>query len=89
MPKGRTISQRFAKSGREPAPDFEFPALEMHTGSPIVAGSVAHLNCVLEETIQGGDHTIAIGRVVGAASDPTRRPLIYYRRGYRQLILDD
>jgi flavin reductase (NADH) len=82
------ISARFATSKREPTPDFEFPYLQMHTGSPIVKGAIAHLDCVLEQTIPGGDHTIAIGRVVGAAADPTKRPLIYYRRGYRQLQLD-
>ena len=36
----------------------------------------------------GGDHTIAIGRVVGADSHPGKMPLIYYRRGYRSLLMD-
>jgi flavin reductase (DIM6/NTAB) family NADH-FMN oxidoreductase RutF len=83
------VSQWFAKSGREPVKHFEdFGTIEMHTGSPIISGSIAHLDCELDRLIPGGDHTIAIGRVVGAAADASKKPLIYYRRGYRPLVLD-
>jgi flavin reductase (DIM6/NTAB) family NADH-FMN oxidoreductase RutF len=83
------ISAFFAVSGREPVAEYDqFTTIEWHTGSPIIDGSIAHLDCELERMEPGGDHSIAIGRVVGAASDPTRKPLIYYRRGYRSLILD-
>ncbi len=83
------ISNWFAVSGREPVPQFEeFGTIEHHTGSPIIDGAIAHLDCVLERTIDGGDHTIAIGRVVGAAPNPERKPLIFYRRGYRPLVMD-
>ncbi|MGE5594938.1 MAG: flavin reductase family protein [Hyphomicrobiales bacterium] len=83
------VSNWFAVSGRDPVPAFEdFGTIEWHTGSPIVEGSLAHLDCELERAIPGGDHTIVIGRVLGAASDPEKKPLIYYRRGYRSLILD-
>ena len=83
------VSGWFAVSGREPIARFEdFGTIERETGSPIIDGALAHLDCELDRTIPGGDHTIAIGRVVSAASDPTRRPLVYYRRGYRKLILD-
>ncbi|MFN0148792.1 MAG: flavin reductase family protein [Dehalococcoidia bacterium] len=83
------ISGYFSRSGREPVKQFEdFGTIEWHTGSPIIEGAVAHLDCELESLVPGGDHTIAIGRVVGAAFDPTRLPLIYYRRGYRKLNMD-
>lgn len=83
------VARWFAVSGREPIPAFEeFGTIEMHTGSPIIAGAVAHLDCLLEQTMPGGDHTIAVGRVVGAASDPLRRPLLYFRRTYRKLGTD-
>ena len=85
----RTVSEWFSRSGREPIPAFEeFGTIEMETGSPIIAGAIAHLDCELEQAVPGGDHTIAIGRVVGAASDATRKPLIYFRRGYRALQMD-
>jgi flavin reductase (DIM6/NTAB) family NADH-FMN oxidoreductase RutF len=83
------ISAFFATSKREPVQTWdEFGTIEMRTGSPIIDGSLAHLYCEVQELIPGGDHTIAVGRVVGAAAMPERRPLIYYRRGYRKLVLD-
>ena len=83
------IATWFSRSGREPVEAFdEFTTIEWHTGSPIIAGAVAHLDCELESLVPGGDHTIALGRVVGASFDPSLKPLMYYRRGYRKLILD-
>jgi flavin reductase (DIM6/NTAB) family NADH-FMN oxidoreductase RutF len=83
------ISAFFSKSGREPVKAFEeFGTIEWKTGSPIIQGAVAHLDCEVEKLVHGGDHTIAIGRVVGAAFDATKMPLIYYRRGYRKLLMD-
>jgi flavin reductase (DIM6/NTAB) family NADH-FMN oxidoreductase RutF len=81
------VSAYFAKSGRDPVPAFEAPvqAKPWHTGSPIVEGAIAHLDCELEQAIQGGDHTIAIGRVVGAAFDASKQPLVYFRRAYRSV----
>ncbi len=83
------IANWFSRSGREPVEAYEeFTTIEWHTGSPIIAGAVAHLDCELESFITRGDHTIAVGRVVGASFDTTLKPLMYYRRGYRKLILD-
>lgn len=80
------VSSWFAVSGREPVETFEeFGTIEWHTGSPIISGAIAHLDCRLERSLAGGDHTIVIGRVLGAAHDPARQPLIYFRRGYRAL----
>ena len=83
------ISGHFALSGREPVPQFEnIGCIEWHTGSPIIDGSLAHLDCELYQVVPGGDHTIIIGKVVGAAANTDRKPLLYYRRGYRTLVLD-
>ena len=81
------ISNAFSKSGREPGASLgaDVPTLDWHTGSPIVAGAIAHLDCQLETAVPGGDHTIIIGRVVGASFDASKEPLIYFRRRYRPL----
>lgn len=81
------VSAYFATSGRDPQPAFDVPvvARPWHTGSPIIEGAIAHLDCELEQAIQGGDHTIVIGRVVGAAFDRERQPLVYFRRAYRSV----
>jgi flavin reductase (DIM6/NTAB) family NADH-FMN oxidoreductase RutF len=82
----QSVSSYFAISGREPVERFEdFGTIEMHTGSPIISGALAHLDCELDLAIAGGDHTIAIGRVLGAAADANKKPLLYYRRAYREL----
>lgn len=81
------VSSAFSKSGREPGATLgaNVPTLDWHTGSPIVGGAVAHLDCRLESAISGGDHTIFVGQVVGASFDATKEPLIYFRRRYRRL----
>ncbi|MGH2631934.1 MAG: flavin reductase family protein [Tepidiformaceae bacterium] len=83
----QAVSNYFSKSGRDPVPAFdpEIETIEWHTGAPIIANSLAHLDCELQEAISGGDHTIAVGRVLGAAYRPEALPLLYFRRSYRTL----
>jgi flavin reductase (DIM6/NTAB) family NADH-FMN oxidoreductase RutF len=84
-----SIASFFATSKREPVPEFEeIGTIEWKTGSPIIDGAIAHLDCEVQELLPGGDHTIAVGRVVGAASKPELNPLMYFRRAYRTLNLD-
>ncbi len=33
------------------------------TGAPLLAGAIAHMECTLEQEIDGGDHKIMVGRV--------------------------
>jgi flavin reductase (DIM6/NTAB) family NADH-FMN oxidoreductase RutF len=80
------ISSHFATSGREPVDHYrDFGTIEWHTGSPIIDGAVAHLDCELHDALPGGDHTIMVGRVIGAAYDPNKQPLVYFRRAYRSV----
>lgn len=79
-------SNHFAVSGRDPGADLDgFETFTDQTGCPIISGSIAHLDCELEAVLPGGDHVIALGRVVGAASDTEKEPLLYFRRGYHGL----
>ena len=84
------ISAHFSKSGRDPTEKFEadFATEIWETGSPLISGSIALIECELEEAYPGGDHTIAVGRVVGAAFDSEKLPLMYFRRAYRALNMD-
>lgn len=80
------VSGYFATPKREPVPRFEeIGTIEWHTGSPIIDGAIAHLDCELYQAVPAGDHTIMIGRVLGAAASPEKTPLLYYRRNYRTL----
>jgi len=78
-------SAAFARSGREPTPDFDVAEERTARGLPVVAGAVAYLGCELHSELVVGDHTIVVGRVVEAVASPDREPLLYYRRRYRTL----
>lgn len=52
------------------------------TGAPIIAGSLAYLDCRVVGRYPGGDHTIYLGEVVDAARLSDRGPLIFYEGRY-------
>jgi flavin reductase (DIM6/NTAB) family NADH-FMN oxidoreductase RutF len=83
------VSAWFSRSGREPVPAFppEIPVDTARTGSPLIRGAIAHIDCALEAALPGGDHTIMVGRVVSAHAHPDKNPLLYYRRAYRGLVM--
>ena len=81
------LAETFA--GRAPRPDPSFAAIRHRfavTGAPILEGGLAWLDCRVEATYPGGDHTIVVGRVVaaGVAADQDD-PLIYFASQYRRL----
>ena len=45
-------------------------------------GVSAWVDCELWAEYDGGDHTIAVGRVLDLSADPARPPLLYYRGRY-------
>jgi 3-hydroxy-9,10-secoandrosta-1,3,5(10)-triene-9,17-dione monooxygenase reductase component len=53
------------------------------TGSPTIAGALAHIDCSLHSVLDAGDHVIVLGRVL--ALDVHRDdvgPLLFFRGGY-------
>jgi flavin reductase (DIM6/NTAB) family NADH-FMN oxidoreductase RutF len=54
------------------------------TGAPLIAGSVASLDCRLEAAHEAGDHIIYVGEVVGLQMSGGD-PLLFYDRDYRGL----
>ena len=53
------------------------------TGSPILDGVIAYIDCELEAEHDAGDHTIAIGRVVDlAVCAPEKSPLLFFQGKY-------
>lgn len=56
------------------------------TGSPIIEGVIAHIDCVTEYTFAAGDHWIVVGRVVELQIDRPDQdgpePLVFFRRNY-------
>lgn len=54
------------------------------TGSPLLHGALASLDCRRERAIEMGDHSILVGRVVDLRMGKGR-PLLYFRGGYAQV----
>lgn len=54
------------------------------TGAAIIDDCLASIECDVLSRHPGGDHTIVIGSVIGAATHEGR-PLLYYRGGYATL----
>ncbi|WP_338889117.1 flavin reductase [Rhodococcus sovatensis] len=52
------------------------------SGSPILAGAVAWIDCEVDDVVSAGDHDIVIGRVgaLGAGAEAT--PMLFLRGGY-------
>jgi flavin reductase (DIM6/NTAB) family NADH-FMN oxidoreductase RutF len=76
------ISRRFAKTGGEKFADL--PYRIGHLDTPILDGTLGHVECRIIETLEGGDHVIHIGEVQHAEARDGR-PLLFYRGKYRAL----
>ncbi|MFV9505881.1 MAG: flavin reductase family protein [Oscillochloridaceae bacterium umkhey_bin13] len=76
------LSRRFASAESE---KFIPETYELSPrGLPLLHGVLAQLECRVQQTLPGGDHTIFVGEVL-AARCFEGRPLLYYRSGYHQL----
>jgi 3-hydroxy-9,10-secoandrosta-1,3,5(10)-triene-9,17-dione monooxygenase reductase component len=78
------ISRAFAVSQAD-----KFVDVSWHLGAggaPLIDGALAHIQCTLHAVHDGGDHEIAIGRVLALneRADGTG-PLVYFRGEYRLL----
>ncbi|WP_241386689.1 3-hydroxy-9,10-secoandrosta-1,3,5(10)-triene-9,17-dione monooxygenase reductase subunit [Rhodococcus sp. CH91] len=53
-------------------------------GSPVLSGSLAHIDCTVESVHDGGDHRVVFGRVssLSEVGDEKERPLLFYRGRY-------
>jgi len=52
------------------------------TGSPIIDGVRAAIECKAWKVYDGGDHSILVGEVVSADTFNSKRPLVYYLQQY-------
>lgn len=77
----RSVCEQFAKPGLF----ADVPWRAGITGSPILDGVLAYIDCELVAEHDGGDHLIAVGRVVDLAiCDSNTAPLIFFRGTYGQ-----
>ncbi len=79
------LARIFAKNG--PAKYEHLAQVQHHaasTGAPILAGTLAWLDCRLTQAYAGGDHLILMGEVVALGAAPGD-PLLYLRAKYTRL----
>ncbi|WP_432557861.1 flavin reductase family protein [Granulicoccus sp. GXG6511] len=78
---GRTIASRW--ENKLDGVDW-FPS---PSGDPILADSLAWLDVRLESTIEAGDHSIALCRIVDMAVHNPVAPLIFFQGGYGSFVI--
>jgi flavin reductase (DIM6/NTAB) family NADH-FMN oxidoreductase RutF len=80
-------SDRF--SGYGPRPDGRFTGIPHEvavSGCPVLAGSLAWFDCLVESLHEAGDHLAIHGRVVALGIGPdSGDPLLNYEGAYRRL----
>jgi 3-hydroxy-9,10-secoandrosta-1,3,5(10)-triene-9,17-dione monooxygenase reductase component len=75
----RSICEQFAKPGRFAEVAWRAGV----TGSPILDGVLAYIDCELVAEHDAGDHVIAVGRVKDLAiCDASAAPLLFFRGDY-------
>lgn len=81
------LAQRFASPGLSEEERFRWLDLNYAiSGSPLIVGSSAWLDCRVRESFLVGTHRIVLGDVVAAGTDPAgEAPLFYYQRALRPL----
>lgn len=52
------------------------------SGSPIISGSIAYIDCDIEMVHDGGDHDIVIGRVLKLEVMDSKSPLVFFQGNY-------
>lgn len=55
------------------------------TGSPVLSGGIAWMDCRLTEVHEGGDHSIFLGEVVELGRQREADPLIFFEGRYRSI----
>jgi 3-hydroxy-9,10-secoandrosta-1,3,5(10)-triene-9,17-dione monooxygenase reductase component len=74
------VSRDFARSGTDRFAGV--PWTPSPHGSPVLDDVVAWIDAQLWAEYDGGDHTLAVARVLDLGAEPGRRPLLYHRGSY-------
>jgi len=84
--RGEGTARFFADNARLNGPEFKESTYHLGvTGSPILKEATGYLEATVDRSLDAGDHTIVVGRVVAVKIVRETAPLIYYRSGYRGL----
>lgn len=79
------LAKRFGSRNR---PSDQFADVRTDTaitGSPIIQGCLAWVDCRLADLTEQGDHTVFFGRVEEMSLEAHGDPLLYYSSGYARI----
>ena len=82
-PISRYFSSKDRPRGRDAFRDVSHTTAV--SGSPILDGVAAYLDCRLHESHTSGDHEIFIGEVLALEVNPEVKPLLFHGGGYAYL----
>jgi len=78
----KDVSARFGS--REPNKFAGIDWTPSKLGSPIIEGTLAHIDCLVHSVYDGGDHFVVFGAVQSLSDVPRKRPrpLLFYQGQY-------
>jgi flavin reductase (DIM6/NTAB) family NADH-FMN oxidoreductase RutF len=79
----REVSSRLARPGEHSLEGFALRPTEL--GPPGLADALAIFECTRESRLEGGDHTILVGRVLRFTRVEGGAPLVFFRGRYSAL----
>jgi flavin reductase (DIM6/NTAB) family NADH-FMN oxidoreductase RutF len=79
----REVSARLAGPGEHSLDGLALLPTEL--GPPALGDSLAVFECAREQVIEGGDHSVLIGRVLRFHRPQTGAPLVYFQGRYNAL----
>ena len=79
----RAVSARLAGAGEHSLDGLTLLPTEL--GPPALADSLAVFECTREQAVEGGDHTILVGRVIRFNRPEQGAPLVYFQGRYGAL----
>jgi flavin reductase (DIM6/NTAB) family NADH-FMN oxidoreductase RutF len=74
------LCELFASPKEERFSDVTYDLGE--NGSPVLAGSIGVLECETHQLVEAGDHLIFICRVTNVQTDPSKKPLLFFKGGF-------
>lgn len=79
------VSARFARKGGAKFEGLAWTAAPA-TGSPVLEGVLAWLDCRIDREVELGDHTLVVGEPQELVVSRAGGPLVFFRGGYPDLL---
>ena len=78
------LAKQFARTGTDKFEGVEWSPTAT-TNSPLLEGSIAWIDCELTAVHPGGDHLVAICRVLDLSARSDLMPLIFFKSGFERM----